>query len=194
MDVLKEASYSTAKVLSNALLASTVLKIRGLTENHETGRGQHKKSNLSLQHLVFVSEEKSVKGLRDDWENLQEICKPIRDHSNKWIAHNDFDLALRKTNSGMVFQEITNSVVSIAAFVARFHGDVRNVDWKSMPIIGAEDERQFLWTLELGNQARKALDTEMIKRRVSKNSSDYHKFSPPPWLKELDPFAGLFDF
>ena len=190
LDVLKEASSSTAKVLRNALLDSTVLKIRGMTDNHETGGNK----NLSLQHLVFISEEKHVKGLRDDWKNLRDICKPIRKLSDKWIAHKDFGRALGKTNSGMVLKEITNSVVSIDAFVKRFHGDVRNVKLISMPIVGAEDERPFLWTLELGNQARKALDTEMKIKRITKNSSEYNKFSPPPWLKELDPFAGLFDF
>lgn len=183
VDALNAASGSTAKVLGNLLWDNTVLKIRALTDDEKAGSNR----NMSLENLCRIAKRFDVEDLNGPFDEMRVKCAKSRKYADKYLSHRDFHHSVGRKSSTITRGETTASVEAIGSFVRLFHSRVRDTDYQLAPVMGANNEEQFLALLHLGalkyEEMRAAEIEDMRAGRY--DSSSRYEWPEWVWANEL---------
>lgn len=180
IDVLNKASGMTASLVQNLLWDDALLRVRQITDPAK--RGQN--NNLSLAHLVRIAAQIRKQDLSAAHKTTLETCGPARIFATKHLAHLDLAHATGGAQSEITRRQTTEAIRAICLFVQQFHAQVRDTTYALLPIMGADDEQQFLLRLHKGNQAEDAI---AAASRAAAKSGDWgalRRTDIPDWIHE----------
>jgi len=167
VNALNKASGITSKVLQRLLWDNAVLKVRALTDPMGNGSNQ----NLSLGHLVRISEQFGINSLRPALSETEAKTNRCRKYATKYLAHKGYHHAVGSKVTGLTRGETTAAIEAIRDFIRKFHGEVRDVDYFLTPIMDAGNEERFLAFLHYG-----AIHNENLRSQEEEDIRDCAEF------------------
>lgn len=187
VELLKRSSGLMFDTIKRSLWGSVLIKIRHLTDSAKTKRGQ---KNFSLEWLNEVSKNYGDCDLGSDWQQVLEVCKPVRRHVDKHIAHLDDQHARGKAKAPLNRKQTTDAVKSIGGYVQRFHETACQTTMTLLPTLQDLDHQNVLHLLHLGHQ-KQLENEEAIRSDWRLAHSDEFEF--PDYLREkidwFEPFS-----
>lgn len=180
VEVLNEASGSTANLLKGLLWDNALMRIRQLTDPEKTKNN----GNLSLEHLVRIAKKYRDIDLFEAHKITFDVCRTSREYATKYLAHMDLEHSLGDRTTSITRGQTTEAIRAICKFVQEFHLRVRDVDCLIMPIMSSDDHQQFLLRLFQGNQAEKTLRAESYAAAMSGDQRALKRTDIPDWVRE----------
>lgn len=179
IEVLNEASGTTALIFQNALRERVILKICRLIDPAKLGRNE----NASLAALFEASDmsDESMVLLKAATSN----SKVFRDLRNKSIAHRDIEhAALNIQFDGISYSQIDNRIELIARTIKAFAEEKLNTTLiLNVTSSYGSDEVSFLHTLYLGTLKRKELQRQRHELLTEGKYDELDKIEQlPDWL------------
>jgi hypothetical protein len=108
------------------------------------------------------------KTLWERWHEVQRLAAPLRNHRDKYLAHNDKEFGARLTEiAGSARKEIEDLICAMCELFAELGILLKDTTYATNPLVGSFEIQKFFLILSLGNKAWDEKFKEDAKARVT---------------------------
>lgn len=131
--------------LQGILIDDIILCLSRLTDPPQFG----KRENLALEQLIEkldpAKHSPLAASLKQQLQNLQEVCKPFRQNRNRRIAHSDLDTVLvAETSRGILYDTTAEAVERIGRYMNTYVAHFQDVSKTAFDQVWLKDDSNSL--------------------------------------------------
>lgn len=134
---------------------------------------------MSTERLKIIAMRRCAKDLTEPCDCAISNVQECRKYATKFLAHRDFQHALKKQGTQINRRATTQAIKAIGEFVKTFHRETKSVEFNLMLGSTAGNEEQFMMRLYLGNLRAEELEKEEYDNARAGKPFDRSDYSWP---------------